>query len=118
MILLLSYCRPSGPFSCLGFNRFGREWLKRKDGSELKIVRPGFLVRGSHVRFQVGTSGTMLANRQRRTLAFAALFCAGVAVSVTLGGCSSQIADLPVIGTPADAPARPKEPGAYLPVNA
>ena len=55
----------------------------------------------------------MLANWQRRTLAFAALFCAAVALS----GCSSQIADLPLVGTPADAPARPKEPGAYLPVN-
>src|SRR5581483_10762164 len=55
----------------------------------------------------------MLADRQKRTLAFAALLCAGLA----LAGCSSQIADLPLVGTPADAPARPKEPGAYLPVN-
>jgi hypothetical protein len=55
----------------------------------------------------------MLADRQRKTLVLAALFCAGLA----LAGCSSQIADLPVIGTPADAPVRPKEPGAYLPVN-
>jgi hypothetical protein len=43
----------------------------------------------------------------------AALIGAGLA----LAGCSSQIADLPLVGTPADAPARPKEPGAYLPVN-
>jgi len=42
-----------------------------------------------------------------------ALFCAGL----TLAGCSSQIADLPLVGTPADAPQRPKEQGAYLPVN-
>jgi hypothetical protein len=55
----------------------------------------------------------MLADRQKRTLALAALFCAGLA----LAGCTSQIADLPLVGTPADAPARPKEPGAYLPVN-
>jgi hypothetical protein len=55
----------------------------------------------------------MLADRQKKTLVFAALLCAGLA----LAGCSSQIADLPVIGTPADAPARPKEAGAYLPVN-
>jgi hypothetical protein len=55
----------------------------------------------------------MLADRHRKTLALAALFCAGL----LLAGCSSQIADLPVIGTPADAPARPKEAGAYLPVN-
>ena len=55
----------------------------------------------------------MLADRQRRTLVAAALLCAGFA----LAGCSSQIADLPGIGTPADAPAPPKEPGSYLPVN-
>jgi hypothetical protein len=55
----------------------------------------------------------MLAVWQKRTLAFAALLCAGLA----LAGCSSQIADLPLVGTPSDAPARPKEPGAYLPVN-
>ena len=55
----------------------------------------------------------MLADRHNRTLAFAALLCAGLA----LAGCSSQIADMPLVGTPADAPPRPKEPGAYLPVN-
>jgi hypothetical protein len=55
----------------------------------------------------------MLADRQKRTLAFAVLLCAGLA----LAGCSSQIADMPLVGTPADAPARPKEAGAYLPVN-
>jgi len=53
------------------------------------------------------------AGRQSRTLVLAALLSAGLA----LAGCSSQIADLPLVGTPADAPARPKEPGAYLPVN-
>jgi hypothetical protein len=55
----------------------------------------------------------MSAGRQSRTLALAALLSA----ALSLAGCSSQIADLPLIGTPADAPARPKEPGAYLPVN-
>lgn len=55
----------------------------------------------------------MLADRPKRTLAFAALVCAGL----WLAGCSSQIADMPLVGTPSDAPARPKEPGAYLPVN-
>ena len=34
-----------------------------------------------------------------------------------LGGCSTSVADLPVVGMPADAPARPKEVGAYLPVH-
>jgi hypothetical protein len=55
----------------------------------------------------------MFADRQRKTLALAALFCA----ALVLAGCSSQIADLPLIGTPADAPARPKDANGYLPVN-
>jgi hypothetical protein len=36
---------------------------------------------------------------------------------LALGGCSSSIADLPLVGTPADAPPRSKEAGAYLPVH-
>src|SRR3954464_7481010 len=38
-------------------------------------------------------------------------------LALTLGGCSTSIADLPLIGTPADAPARPKEAGAYPAVH-
>jgi hypothetical protein len=51
----------------------------------------------------------------RKTCAFAA----GVLLlaALTLSGCSSTIADLPAVGIPADAPARPKEPGSYLPVH-
>ena len=37
--------------------------------------------------------------------------------ALALGGCSISIADLPLVGTPADAPARASETGAYLPVN-
>ena len=37
--------------------------------------------------------------------------------ALVLGGCSTMIADLPAVGTPADAPERPKEAGAYLPVH-
>ena len=37
--------------------------------------------------------------------------------ALALGGCSISIADLPLVGTPADAPERPKEAGAYLPVQ-
>ena len=37
--------------------------------------------------------------------------------ALALGGCSMSIADLPLVGTPADAPERPKEAGAYLPVH-
>jgi hypothetical protein len=40
-----------------------------------------------------------------------------IASALALGGCSSSIADLPLVGTPADAPARPKEAGTYLPVH-
>jgi hypothetical protein len=37
--------------------------------------------------------------------------------ALALGGCSISIADLPLVGTPAAAPERPKEAGAYLPVH-
>ena len=37
--------------------------------------------------------------------------------ALTLGGCATSIADIPLVGTPADAPARPKEAGTYLPVH-
>jgi hypothetical protein len=55
----------------------------------------------------------MSVDRKRRALALG-----GMLVSVlALGGCSSSIADLPLIGTPADAPSRPKEAGTYPPVH-
>ena len=34
-----------------------------------------------------------------------------------LAGCASTVADLPLIGLPANAPERPKEARAFLPVN-
>jgi hypothetical protein len=55
----------------------------------------------------------MSGDRKTRALAAAVLLLSTLA----LGGCSSSIADLPLIGTPADAPSRPKESGAYLPVH-
>jgi hypothetical protein len=55
----------------------------------------------------------MLVDRKKRALAWGALLLSALA----LGGCSISIADLPLVGTPADAPASPKETGAYLPVN-
>jgi hypothetical protein len=42
-----------------------------------------------------------------------ALLAAALAVS----GCSTSVADLPGVGLPSDAPARPKEAGTYLPVH-
>jgi hypothetical protein len=55
----------------------------------------------------------MSVDRKIWALATGALLLSALA----LGGCSSSIADLPLIGTPADAPERPKEAGAYLPVH-
>jgi hypothetical protein len=55
----------------------------------------------------------MPVGRTIRVLAMGALFASALAV----GGCSTTIADLPGVGVPADAPARPKEVGTYLPVH-
>lgn len=56
----------------------------------------------------------MPVDRAVRALATGALLIAALAV----GGCSTSVADLPGgLGTPSDAPARPKEVGAYLPVH-
>ena len=55
----------------------------------------------------------MPVNRTIRLWSIAAL----VASVFALGGCSTQIADMPGLGVPADAPERPKEAGGYLPVH-
>jgi hypothetical protein len=55
----------------------------------------------------------MAVDRKTSALTGAALLLAALA----LGGCSSSIADMPLLGTPADAPARPRDPGTYLPVH-
>jgi len=55
----------------------------------------------------------MSADRTMRLWSIAAL-CAS---AFALGGCSTQIADMPALGVPADAPQRPKEAGGYLPVH-
>jgi hypothetical protein len=55
----------------------------------------------------------MSADRKIRALAWGALLWSALA----LGGCSTSIADLPLIGTPADAPERPKDASTYLPVE-
>ena len=49
----------------------------------------------------------------RKTVALGALLLSALA----LGGCSSAITELPIAGTPVGAPARPNEPGGYLPVE-
>ena len=55
----------------------------------------------------------MPIDRTTRLWSIAALFATALAVS----GCSTSIADLPGVGLPTDAPGRPKEAGAYLPVH-
>jgi hypothetical protein len=55
----------------------------------------------------------MSVDRKKRALAFGALLLSAFA----LGGCASSIADMPLLGTPADAPSRPKDAGAWLPVH-
>jgi len=45
------------------------------------------------------------------------MVCAVALLCVGLGACSVPLADLPVVGLPAGAPARPAEPGAYPAVH-
>jgi hypothetical protein len=40
-----------------------------------------------------------------------------VMLALTAGGCATSIADMPLVGVPSDAPARPKEAGAYPAVH-
>jgi hypothetical protein len=55
----------------------------------------------------------MSVDRTKKALALGALLLSALA----LGGCSMSIADLPLLGTPADAPERPKDSSGYLPVH-
>lgn len=55
----------------------------------------------------------MAGDQRARALTVGALLIAGLALS----GCATSIADMPLAGVPADAPARPKDPGEYLPVH-
>jgi hypothetical protein len=55
----------------------------------------------------------MPVDRTIRLCSMAVLFVSALAVS----GCSTSIADLPGVGLPGDAPARPKEANGYLPVH-
>jgi hypothetical protein len=36
-----------------------------------------------------------------------------VMLALSVGGCATSIAELPLVGVPSDAPARPKDPAAY-----
>jgi hypothetical protein len=61
----------------------------------------------------MGYLQSMSGKRTKKALVLGAL----LASALGLAGCSTSIADLPLIGTPTDAAAHPKEPGAYLPVH-
>jgi hypothetical protein len=61
----------------------------------------------------LGDFERMMADRKSSALAAMALLLSVLA----LGGCATSIADMPLIGTPADAPARPKDASVYLPVH-
>ncbi|MDB5654385.1 MAG: hypothetical protein JWQ94_1998 [Tardiphaga sp.] len=47
----------------------------------------------------------------------AGVAAAALLLTLALGGCASTIADLPMVGTPTGAPARPTQAGEYLPVH-
>jgi hypothetical protein len=55
----------------------------------------------------------MSLDRQTKMFALAALMMSALALS----GCATSIADIPLAGTPADAPPRPKDASQWLPVN-
>jgi hypothetical protein len=38
-------------------------------------------------------------------------------LALALGGCAATVADIPMVGVPANAPARPEAAGAYLPIH-
>jgi hypothetical protein len=74
-------------------------------------------LQGSYQQATVGFLARILfgmsMDRKISAWAVAALLLSAPA----LGGCSTSIADMPLVGTPADAPERPKEAGSYLPVH-
>lgn len=55
----------------------------------------------------------MVDGGNRRTWTMAAL----VLLALSLGGCATSIADMPLVGLPADAPQRPKAVSAYPAVH-
>jgi hypothetical protein len=90
------------------FNCFGGEWFERSPRQVTKNVGCCKILMA-----KLGTVGRMSVDRKGRALAWGALLVSALA----LGGCATSIADLPFVGTPVDAPGRPKDAGAYLPVE-
>jgi hypothetical protein len=65
-------------------------------------------------RGDVKLSGTTASNKRTRSVAVGAAL---MLLSLSLGGCSTSIADLPFGGTTSDAPERPKDVSAYPAVH-
>jgi hypothetical protein len=85
-------------------------------GAEKSEELDDLSLQGSYQRRPMDGFGTfkrMTADRTLRAFVTAALLLSALA----LGGCAVSIADLPLVGTPSDAPGRPKEAGSYLPVH-
>jgi hypothetical protein len=61
---------------------------------------------------RMGTFGAMVGRDGKAGMPAAVLLLA-----FALGGCASTIADMPMVGMPTGAPARPAQPGEYLPVH-
>ena len=93
---------------------FGGQWVWALQQSLMKQAAAGGRVNSYKIHVgEVGTSGRMSIGQKKQALALGALLLSALA----LAGCSTSIADMPFVGTPADAPGRPKEAGSYLPVN-
>lgn len=45
------------------------------------------------------------------------LVAGAIVATIPLSGCSVSVADLPIVGVPEGAPARPKDPGAFPAVH-
>lgn len=45
------------------------------------------------------------------------LVAGAILVAIPLSGCSTSVADLPIVGVPEGAPKRPKDPGAFPAVH-
>jgi hypothetical protein len=76
------------------------------------LMQPLINKRQVAAKFTWRLFASMSKGRMRGALAMGALLLA-----LPMGGCATSIADLPLVGVPADAPARPKEVGAYPAVH-
>ncbi len=58
-----------------------------------------------------------VSNFQPRSAARVAAVGVLLLTGLFLGGCSTNLADLPLVGLPENTPPRPETPAAYLPVH-